>query len=434
MNRWLLNLCIYVFLPFIYGAQEPNDTSEISLIQTVCIDSNAVNQFPFIQFDKNVFEFPSVENKNWDHLYTRLDSMIQFKDRKLNFYHIGGSHIQADIYTHDFRSFLQGNWPGLIGHRGLVFPFNLARTNNPSNYRFLSSNNWSGYRSVIHRPKFLHYGITGAAISCSDSLIGLNFIYKKTRVSPPIAAIRIYHNSGVIPFDFNFGSNEILIESVRRCAEMGYTEIHFTDPIDSLDIQFVRTSIAPYRLDLYGFELMNTLPGISYNSIGINGAGLYTYLDNEFFLRDLKQTPPDFFAFSVGTNDGFMPYEKFDPNVYKKNLEAMVKIVLEANPDCAILLTVPNDCYYKRRYPNKNTERQRKVIVELAEKYSTGVWDFYGFMGGLGSSYTWKNASLMRSDLVHFTKEGYHLKGELYIDAFLKYLNQKECELENVNF
>ena len=180
MNRWLLNFSIYAFLPFIFWAQEPNDSSKISLIQTVSIDTNAVNQFPFIQFDKNVFEFPSSENKNWDKLYARMDSMIQFKDRKLNFYHIGGSHIQADIYTHDFRSFLQRNWPGLTGHRGLVFPFNLARTNNPSNYRFTSSNNWSGYRSVIHRPKFLHYGITGAAISCSDSLIGLNFIYKKT--------------------------------------------------------------------------------------------------------------------------------------------------------------------------------------------------------------------------------------------------------------
>ena len=112
----------------------------------------------------------------------------------------------------------------------------------------------------------------------------------------------------------------------------------------------------------------------------------------------------------------------------------MVKIVLEANPNCAILLTVPNDCYYKRRYPNKNTERQRDVIIELAKEYNTGVWDFYGFMGGLGSSDTWRNANLMRNDLVHFTKEGYHLKGELYIDAFLKYLNQKECEQENINF
>jgi lysophospholipase L1-like esterase len=432
MNKIFFYIIFY--FPILALGQVEPDSNRINLFETVCIDSNAVNQFPFINFDENIFTFPSNENESWDELYNSMDSMIRFKDRKLNFYHIGGSHIQADIYTHDFRSFLQRNWPGLGGHRGLVFPFNLARTNNPGNYRFTSSNSWSGYRSVIQRPEFVHYGITGAAISCSDSLIDLNFIYKKTRVSPPIEAIRIYHNSGVIPFEFNFGSNELLIESVRRCSEMGYTEIQFTDAIDTLDIQFIRNTKEKYRLDLYGFELMNAQPGISYNSIGINGAGLYTYLDNEFFLRDLKQTPPDFFAFSVGTNDGFVPYDSFKPEDYKKNLEAMVKIVLEANPKCAILLTVPNDCYYKRRYPNKNTDRQRAVIIELAAKYNTGVWDFYGFMGGLGSSDTWRNAGLMRNDLVHFTKEGYHLKGELYIDAFLKYLNQKECEQENINF
>jgi lysophospholipase L1-like esterase len=432
MNKIFFYIIFY--FPILALGQVEPDSNRINLFETVCIDSNAVNQFPFINFDENIFTFPSNENESWDELYNSMDSMIRFKDRKLNFYHIGGSHIQADIYTHDFRSFLQRNWPGLGGHRGLVFPFNLARTNNPGNYRFASSNSWSGYRSVIQRPEFVHYGITGAAISCSDSLIDLNFIYKKTRVSPPIEAIRIYHNSGVIPFEFNFGSNELLIESVRRCSEMGYTEIQFTDAIDTLDIQFIRNTKEKYRLDLYGFELMNAQPGISYNSIGINGAGLYTYLDNEFFLRDLKQTPPDFFAFSVGTNDGFVPYDSFKPEDYKKNLEAMVKIVLEANPKCAILLTVPNDCYYKRRYPNKNTDRQRAVIIDLAAKYNTGVWDFYGFMGGLGSSDTWRNAGLMRNDLVHFTKEGYHLKGELYIDAFLKYLNQKECEQENINF
>ena len=204
------------------------------LLNAISIDTNAINQFPFINFDQNYFQFPAESNPNWDYLYQNLDSMILFKDRKLQFYHIGGSHIQADIYTHDFRSFIQSNWPGLVGERGLVFPFNLARTNNPSNYRFTSSNTWSGYRSVIHRPEFLQYGITGAAISCTDSLIDLKFKHKKTRVSPPINAIRIYHNSGLIPYEFNFGDDEILIQSVRRCADMGYTEIRFTDPIKTV--------------------------------------------------------------------------------------------------------------------------------------------------------------------------------------------------------
>ncbi|RCL75607.1 MAG: hypothetical protein DBW72_02885 [Flavobacteriales bacterium] len=432
LKKILFLLLIWSF-PNAFFSQDSSYTRDAMRLNTISIDTNAMNQFPFINFDQNYFQFPSGSNPNWDYLYKNLDSMILLKDRKLQFYHIGGSHIQADIYTHDFRSFIQSNWPGLSGERGLVFPFNLAKTNNPSNYRFSSSNTWSGYRSVIHRPEFLHYGITGAAISCTDSLIQLTFKHKKTRVSPPINALRIYHNSGLIPYEFNFGDDEILIQSVRRCADMGYTEIRFTDPIKTLDMQFIRTTKKSFRLDLYGFELLNDLPGISYNSIGINGAGLYTYLDNEYFLRDLKLSPPDYFAFSVGTNDGFVPFSEFKPEVYKENLRKMMDLVLQANPHCAILLTVPNDCYYKKRYPNKNTGRQRKVIVELAEEYGCGVWDFYGFMGGLGSSNTWRMEGLMRNDYVHFTKEGYHLKGELYIDAFLKYLNQVECLNEKDN-
>jgi lysophospholipase L1-like esterase len=169
---------------------------------------------------------------------------------------------------------------------------------------------------------------------------------------------------------------------------------------------------------------MNELPGISYTSIGINGAGLYTYLDNIRFEEQLKTYPPDFFAYSVGTNDGNVPYAKFNPQVYKRNLEKMMQIALRANPDCALLLTVPNDSYYRRRYLNKNIARERTVIIELAKEYDMAVWDLYGVMGELGSSRTWRNSNLMRRDLIHFTFEGYHFKGDLYIDAFLKYMDQ----------
>jgi hypothetical protein len=51
------------------------------------------------------------------------------------------------------------------------------------------------------------------------------------------------------------------------------------------------------------------------------------------------------------------------------------------------------------------------------------VWDFYGIMGELGSSKTWKTAGLMQADYVHFTGTGYHLKGTLLIEAFKKNLS-----------
>jgi len=32
----------------------------------------------------------------------------------------------------------------------------------------------------------------------------------------------------------------------------------------------------------------------------------------------------------------------------------------------------------------------------------------------------------MRSDLIHFTHAGYHFKGDLFIDGFLKFMEQME--------
>jgi len=388
------------------------------------LDTNVYKKYPFINLEKNNFQFFSTKSENWETFYKRLNEMIELKRGKLRFYHIGGSHIQADIYSHDFRTFLQSNWTNLPGERGMVFPFDLSKTNNPSNYDFSSPNEWSGYRSVTSSVSGIAFGLTGAAMSCSDSLIGISFRHNRTTVKPPYSKLRIYHNKGEIPFDLHFGDAELLVESILYDTLLGYTEIHFTDLIENLDLQLSRRQTNPYKLIIYGFQFMNNLPGISYSSIGINGAGLYTYLANPHFEEQLKAYPPDFFAFSVGINDGNVPYESFDPNVYKSNLEKMMNIVLRCNPQCAILLTVPNDAHYKKRHLNKNIAREREVIIALAEKYRVPVWDFYGIMGELGSSKTWLSNGLMQGDMVHFTSEGYHIKGALLIDAFMKYLEQ----------
>lgn len=409
-----------------FFSQQKIDLRNYNYPKNINIDSLIMQNDSILNIDCNNFAFFSKKSDNWTHLFLEMQRMISYHDRKLNFYHIGGSHIQADIYTHDFRTFLQSNWPGLNGERGLVFPFGLASTNNPSNYYFSSPNKWLSYRSVGSRSEDLDYGLTGAAIKCSDSVITVNFKQIRSIVKPPFDRLRIYHNTGEFFFDLNFGQQELLVSDVFHHLDLGYTEILFADKVDSLDLQFVRNSIALSTLEIYGFEFMNNLPGITYNAIGINGAGLYTYLGNNHFLRDLKINPPDFFAFSLGTNDGFTTYENFNPQEYKKNLESMIKLVLNVNPKCAILLTVPNDCLYNKKHLNKNTERQREMIYQLAEKYEQAVWDFYGIMGELGSSKTWRDKGLMQADHVHFTAKGYHLKGALLIDAFLKYLSQFE--------
>ncbi len=394
------------------------------------LDTAYQSVYPFVQYEVNNFAFHNEDSPNFRKFYGKFRQIFETGKGKLNMYHIGGSHLQADIYTHDVRTYLQEEWPGYSGERGWVFPFDLASTNNPGNYEFSSPNAWRAYRSVVHKPaKYgIDYGLLGALITCDDSVITIRFKHDRTRVRPPFNHVRIFHNKGEFPYWMHFGGDELLVTKTEHNPAVGYTDVHFSDPIDTFNLQFQRTEGYAPELEIYGFLLTNDDPGISYTSIGVNGAGLYTYLANDRFEEQLKTYPPDFFAFSVGTNDGNVPYAKFNPQVYKNNLEKMMQMVLRANPDCALLLTVPNDSYYRRRYLNKNIARERTMIEELAAEYNMAVWDMYGIMGGLGSSQTWKYRGLMKSDLVHFTHDGYHFKGDLYIDAFLKFIDQMERE------
>ena len=354
--------------------------------------------------------------------------MVHEKDRKLNFYHLGGSHLQADIYTHDIRTKLQTYWPEIPGERGFLFPFDLAKSNNPWNYEFSSSNSWKSFRSVGKEVCELNYGLLGAIVSCDDSVIDLHFRYDKTDVKPGFSRIRIFHNKGRFPYDFNFKELQTCVVDKRDNPEIGYTDIFFANCIDSFDLILNRTTNNPFNVQISGIQLTNQHPGISYTAIGVNGAALFSYLNCGNFEEQLRQSEPDFFAFSVGTNDANMPFDKFNPLLYKANLDKMIQIVLRANPNCAILLTVPNDSYYLKKHLNKNIERQREVIKELAIQYQCPIWDLYGLMGELGSSKTWQDASLMKPDKVHFTTEGYHLKGDLYFDALMKWLEQMDYQ------
>lgn len=403
------------------------------------VDSTNATKYPFIHFERNHYQFYTYDSPNFEKLFYDIQQMVKYQDRKLNFYHIGGSHLQADIYSNYMREQLQSYWgSNLAGERGFIFPFNLAGTNNPGNYHFESTNRWKGYRSTVFHNDSVQYGLMGMAISCPDSLITMSFEYRRTTSKPPIDHVRIYHNKGQLPYSIQYDTTKTEVLRQTTDTVLGFTETYFRKEVQSFDLKFVRIpdsllkdSMPTKTLFIYGFHLMNKRSGISYTSIGVNGAGLYTYLDNVNYEEQLNEYPPDFMAFSVGTNDANTTYDAFSPEKFKRNLESMMKKALKANPNCAILLTVPNDAYYRKKYLNKNVAREREMIIELAKKYKLPVWDMYGIMGELGSSKQWQLNGLMRPDMVHFTPAGYILKGKMFFESFLKWIEQMELRSQS---
>ena len=172
------------------------------------------------------------------------------------------------------------------------------------------------------------------------------------------------------------------------------------------------------RFALSGIDLISNSAGVVYNSVGVNGAMLGSYLRCELYQKHLRAIHPDLIIISIGTNDGYT--RRFDEDKYRNEYRELLSRTLEVTPEAALILTVPNDSYLYRRYVNPNTEKMKNIIREVAAEYHCAVWDFYRVMGGLNSSQTWYSLNLMQYDRIHFNRKGYQLKGDLFFSALLK--------------
>lgn len=276
MNKQLPILLIFVLmlvgLPTIGQLSPVQDSLSKYIAPKVWqLDSSYLQRYPLVNFDLNYFQFYSAESPSWTKLFTRMQQIENTKQGKLNFYHIGGSHLQADIYTHEVRVKFQTQHELLTGERGWIFPFDLARTNNPWNFECTSKNKWERFRSVVTEQAQEDYGLMGIKVVCHDSIANIQFRYDKTKVKSDIQRVRVYHNKGQFPFEMTWGEVNYLVKNQFTDTVIGYTEFYFMRPFTDFQVTFERTIVGAYPLEIYGFQLMNDYPGISYSNIGVNG-------------------------------------------------------------------------------------------------------------------------------------------------------------------
>ena len=396
---------------------------KFSFAQHYVLDSIKPSLGHLINFEANKFEY--AENSPFfDKFFKKMSNIYQGKQEKLHIFHIGGSHIQADIYSNKVRTYLQNANAASMGQRGFVVPFHLAHTNNPTNYRIEANKElWKGYRCSIRKDS-VAWGLAGVTAAFRDKV---DTIYIKsnhknyTNYPYCFDRLRIFYNTW--KNDYHLKPLDSTITYTNRVdPDKMYVEYQFPYEIDSVAFQIKlkdTTTIDPEFLFM-GAEYMNNGPGIEYTSIGVNGASFEWYKRCAFFERQLSLYKPDMFIISIGTNDAYMPPSKFDADRFRDNYESFIEMIKRINPDCAILLTVPNDDYYRKRNPNPNTALQKKIIKQLAQKYRMAVWDFYTIMGGFGSSNEWFKNELMPKDRIHFTYLGYEIKADLFLNAFIK--------------
>lgn len=385
-----------------------------SIVGQTIYDSAQVKQFPFIQYDLNILE--RVDSSiAFQRFLSKMDSLFKHKNSKINIVHFGGSHVQADIYTDYVRFHLQSDIPDIKGARGMIFPYKTAQTNNPANYTVYNTGNWKGCRNALAKND-CNWGVTGINASTTDSIANISISSANKFEKLYIENIKIFYNlhcsTHQLKLDFPETINSSRIDSIG-----GFIEFNLTTPVDSFSFSIQKDTLDSIAFELYGILLENNRPGIRYHAMGVNGAKTGSFNRSFMLEHQLKYLNPDLAILSLGTNDTHD--SSFTAENYFNSYDTLIQAIKRVNPNVAIIITVPNNSYIRKNIENKNLAAAEQVIKDLCVKHDAVYWNFYRIMGGPKSALTWARKGVMKKDLVHFNREGYWIKGDLFYKALM---------------
>lgn len=270
--------------------------------------------------DSSCLFFPSGKDLFFT-LFEKIDTLLYEGEGNINILHMGGSHVQAGIFSHQIRYDLLSMENGITANRGLLFPFSVAKTNNPYNYKVSYTGSWSSCKNTNRDVPYV-IGLSGMVVTTSsvDASIslcmrnndGLHFDFDKIRllghsdsgfVMPVIRADSLIY----------FGEFDSLSKSYTFTID-GY--------VDNFTLGFITKDSVREPFYLRGFILENDLPGITYNAVGVNGASLSSYLQCPLFENDLQFIKPDLCIFGIGINDA--SGDNFDTTFFMEQYEYLI--------------------------------------------------------------------------------------------------------------
>lgn len=351
----------------------------------------------------------------------RLDNVIERKQGTVNIWHVGGSHVQAGIFSHRMRRNFALYLNGGVASRTILFPYKLVNTNGPTDYSVSGTGRWSRSRNIERSPSY-EMGLTG--ITAVTSTPGASITFSMSRsgdIDWTTRYIRVLGkgSDGVRPYVV---VDSVEIEDFEGNNEQGYF-FEVPQGCNTFTIKFHGLG-GGNRFEFRGAIALNGLPGVSYWASGINGAATASWLRCSKLEQDLSVAKPDMVIFGIGINDAHTSH--FNRDRFKENYQQLIDKIKRVNPDCQFIFVTNNDNLFRSNV-NPNTRGVEKVFIELALDNNGSVWDLYRVMGGYGGSKKWVRNSLMQSDHVHFTKAGYKLIGDLLYNAIMEqYLKWKE--------
>lgn len=371
--------------------------------------------YPFIDTSYNHI----VNDTALNSFYKKLEELKEGKRKQLVIVQVGDSHIQADFFSGYLRHRFQKEF-GNAG-RGLIFPYAVAGSNGPWSYRTSSLTKWSSRRNAI--PGTLPIGVAGFTIKTTSAFASINInIHDEDSLNYGFNKFTLFADKGPGCYDYVLKdeNNQLIgyVNSSDMKQDSFATTICLVDSLHVVNLNTVMTENSQTYAQLYGIYLENSDTGITYSMIGVNGAQYDHYNNSIYFSQQLQQLHPDLVIVSLGTNDAYGKDYKND--YFENQIDEFISELKSRNPSTSFLLTSPPDGYKYHKYKNTNVAPAVNVLQTYAQTHNCAFWNFYNTMGGLGSIYKWYLNHLAQYDLLHLTKTGYELEGQLLYSSLME--------------
>jgi len=384
----------------------------VDLITSNPVLSESV-RYSFLNHRKNCLSNPDQFLK----LAEKLKKSASPLRETVSIVHIGDSHIQADLMTRVLRKGLQERF-GNAG-RGIVFPFQLARTNSPSDIVSSSDVSWLAGRITLVKNS-VDCGVCGYGLQSDSSDAVLTIGLRRSKKDDDVFdLVRLFTGKNIGSLNIKYNDSEEQTVCIQPENAYGYELFPLKMNTNSLSIS--RQSPDSTEFIFYGvsFEKKDA-SGVIYNSIGVNGAKYSSFNNTPLFWEQIGALKADCYIISLGTNEA--QNQNLNAVDFGLQVRTMVTHLKQISPDAVFLITTPAPSFYHSLRANAVIKTVADVLLTVSSEEKISSWNLYDIVGGEAENMIFQNIGIYRPDMLHFNRAGYELQGEMLLTALLNVL------------
>lgn len=362
---------------------------------------------------------------------SKLHSFTTANHPAFHVLHIGDSHVQAGFFTEPIRELFSSIYG--YGGPGVVFPYQVAKTNGPPGFSSSSDYTWTAKRNVKYNIP-LPTGLCGHTIYSTNPSASFNIRFNEDSSYNRIRNLTIFHSNRDTNFNYIVtGDDSIIAHMDSSFQDIRATRFIFSKDVSRIRVSNNKTDSKQVSSTITGMYCNNGNSNTAITSvIGVNGARYNDYMSSDWFIEQVSHVAPQLIILSLGTNESF-EYNKLNLTQFASTIDSMVSRLKNLPSMPIILLTTPPAVCRSKRVskriiyiPNTYTALVRQVILDQAAKNHLLAFDLYKAMGGEKSMKWWALKHMTDKRQIHFTKPAYRISGSLLASALARLMeNQK---------